>query len=90
MLIFITKNFVGIGYGQLIGTFSVATYYCSLMGLTLFYLVNSFTANLPWSKCDLAWVNTSWLQDDIECLASNSIRLNGSTNYSSSAELWYR
>lgn len=84
------RQFLGIGYGQLIGTLSVATYYCSLMGLTLFYLVNSFTANLPWSECDPTWKNTSWLEDGLECLASNSLRLNGSTNYSSSAELWFR
>lgn len=84
------KDFSGIGYGQLIGTVSVATYYCSLMGLTLFYLVNSFTSNLPWSECDPTWKNTSW-QDNLECLPSRSeIKLNGSTSILSSAELWFR
>lgn len=84
------SNFLGIGYGQLIGTFSVATYYCSLMALTLYYLVNSFTSKLPWSVCDSSWKNTSWLENNVECLASNAENVNGSNNTVSSAELWFR
>ncbi|XP_073811812.1 uncharacterized protein [Musca autumnalis] len=45
----------GIGYGQAILTFFIATYYSSLMSLTLSYLVDSFYATLPWSYCREEW-----------------------------------
>ncbi|XP_018580332.1 sodium-dependent nutrient amino acid transporter 1-like [Anoplophora glabripennis] len=79
----------GVGYGQLIGTVCVATYYCSLMALTLFYVVHSFTNYLPWSECDPAWDNHSLLQN-LTCIASKS---EGGSNFNgtiSSAELWFR
>nr|CAI5822965.1 unnamed protein product [Callosobruchus analis] len=49
----------GLGYGQLLGTMCVASYYASLMAITLFYLINSFTASLPWAECNPAWANTT-------------------------------
>lgn len=42
----------GVGYGQMLGTWSVVTYYCSLMALCVFYFIQSFSAVLPWSVCD--------------------------------------
>ncbi|KAJ8986156.1 hypothetical protein NQ317_005629 [Molorchus minor] len=78
-----------LGYGQLIGTVCVATYYCSLMAITLFYLVNSFTSNLPWSECDPAWENHTLLQN-LTCLASKSEGAANLTKTISSAELWFR
>uniref|UniRef100_A0A1I8M2C5 Transporter n=1 Tax=Musca domestica TaxID=7370 RepID=A0A1I8M2C5_MUSDO len=45
----------GIGYGQAILTFFIATYYSSLMALTLHYLVDSFYPTLPWSYCREEW-----------------------------------
>lgn len=80
---------VGVGYGQLVGTICVATYYCSLMALTLFYLVHSFTNYLPWAECDPSWENHSYLQN-LTCIASKS---EGGGSYNgtiSSAELWFR
>lgn len=41
----------GIGYGQLISSGIVVTYYCSIMALTVFYLAASFSAELPWATC---------------------------------------
>nr|XP_008196787.1 PREDICTED: sodium-dependent nutrient amino acid transporter 1 [Tribolium castaneum] len=46
----------GVGYAQVIGAGFVATYYCCLMAITLFYLVNSFTGDLPWSTCKEEWL----------------------------------
>ncbi|KAI8120517.1 hypothetical protein FF38_10479 [Lucilia cuprina] len=45
----------GIGYGQVILTFFIATYYASLMALTLRYLILSFFSVLPWSYCREEW-----------------------------------
>jgi solute carrier family 6 (neurotransmitter transporter, glycine) member 5/9 len=45
----------GIGIGQLVGTACVLTYYCSLIGLTLFYMFSSFATELPWAKCVESW-----------------------------------
>nr|ALE20589.1 nutrient amino acid trasporter 2 [Leptinotarsa decemlineata] len=49
--------FKGIGYGQIIGTTSVASYYCILMAITLFYFINSFTfsSDFPWATCHDEW-----------------------------------
>ncbi|CAH1972718.1 unnamed protein product [Acanthoscelides obtectus] len=78
----------GLGYGQLIGTMCVASYYASLMAITLFYLINSFTANLPWAKCDPSWANTTWLKD-AECVPSNGRATTANVTISS-AEMWFR
>lgn len=34
----------------------VGTYYCCLMAITLFYLIHSFTGDLPWSTCQEEWL----------------------------------
>lgn len=47
--------FKGIGYGQVLATFFIATYYSSLMALTLHYFVDSFYSTLPWSYCREEW-----------------------------------
>ncbi|CAG9774078.1 unnamed protein product [Ceutorhynchus assimilis] len=84
----------GIGYGQLIGTFSVATYYCSLMAITLFYLINSFSRNLPWSTCHPDWQTVDWvIKSNVTCVPSNSGAVNSSSTTGteiSSAELYFR
>ncbi|XP_063585011.1 sodium-dependent nutrient amino acid transporter 1-like isoform X1 [Penaeus indicus] len=47
----------GVGFGQMIGTWSVVTYYCSLMALTVFYFVQSFNTVLPWTYCNPEWAD---------------------------------
>ncbi|GLV34986.1 Nutrient Amino Acid Transporter 1 [Carabus blaptoides fortunei] len=47
----------GIGYGQMVSVIGVATYYCSLMALTLYYFFSSFSSVLPWSMCEPEWTN---------------------------------
>lgn len=81
-------SFTGIAYGQLVGTLSVATYYCSLMALTLFYLLYSTT--LPWKDCKSEWQNSPWLSNNTECLASTMSGNNSNITTISSAELWFR
>lgn len=77
------------GYGQLIGTICVATYYCSLMAITLFYLINSFTKNLPWSECNPEWKNHDYL-GNLTCIPSNSVYNSAQNNTMSSSEMWFR
>ncbi|XP_066249630.1 sodium-dependent nutrient amino acid transporter 1-like [Euwallacea similis] len=78
-----------IGFGQLIGSTCVATYYCCLMAITLFYLINSFTGELPWTLC-----KTEWLEYEKEigkaCVASANNTENNSNTTVSSSELWFR
>ncbi|XP_055710093.1 sodium-dependent nutrient amino acid transporter 1-like isoform X2 [Phlebotomus papatasi] len=51
----ISPFFKGIGIGQMVGTCSVISYYCSMIGLTLNYLFSSFQSELPWSRCREEW-----------------------------------
>ena len=44
--------FRGIGFGQIIGCFYIATYYSSLIALAIFYFFASYTEVLPWTVCN--------------------------------------
>ena len=48
----IWKKLSGVGYGQVMATTCVLTYYCTLIGLSLFYLGSSLYPTLPWTDCD--------------------------------------
>jgi solute carrier family 6 (neurotransmitter transporter, glycine) member 5/9 len=45
----------GVGLGQVISTGYIATYYSSIMAITLRYFFDSFQTNLPWSSCKPEW-----------------------------------
>lgn len=47
--------FRGVGYGSLIGSCYVNTYYVSLMGTVFYYLFESFKLTLPWTVCEPSW-----------------------------------
>lgn len=81
---------LGIGYGQLIGTICVATYYCSLMAITLFYLINSFTSDLPWAECNDEW-NETLIERELVCVPSKSTDFvaPNDTATASSSELYF-
>ncbi|XP_076240956.1 sodium-dependent nutrient amino acid transporter 1 [Calliopsis andreniformis] len=51
----VSPAFVGVGWAQFCSTVALMTYYSSLMALTLFYLIASFSAELPWAKCRDEW-----------------------------------
>lgn len=51
----ISPGFAGVGWAQLSSNIALSTYYCSLMALTLFYLIVSFSAELPWATCQKEW-----------------------------------
>ncbi|ALC40460.1 CG1698 [Drosophila busckii] len=76
----------GIGYGQVLATGIVTTYYATLMALTLRYLVESFYPTLPWSYCREAWGDScldSAPQTQFQSLA------NGSAVRTTSAEFYF-
>ncbi|KAL9916420.1 sodium-dependent nutrient amino acid transporter 1-like isoform 3-T8 [Glossina fuscipes fuscipes] len=45
----------GVGYGQVLASGIVTTYYATLMALTLRYFIDSFYPLLPWSYCRQEW-----------------------------------
>lgn len=76
----------GVGVGQIVSVAIVATYYSSLMALTLSYFANSFQEILPWSKCKDEWNVTcipsaTATSDDHTMMWSNESK--------SSAELYF-
>ncbi|XP_045603301.1 sodium-dependent nutrient amino acid transporter 1 isoform X2 [Procambarus clarkii] len=73
----------GVGFGQMIATWSVVTYYCSIMGLTVFYFVMSFNKVLPWSVCDY----DHWADENCVDAASNASYNN--LSQSSSEQYFY-
>ncbi|XP_033336012.2 sodium-dependent nutrient amino acid transporter 1 isoform X1 [Megalopta genalis] len=78
----LSPAFKGIGYGAAISVFSVVTYYCSLMSLTMYYLLASCQTVLPWASCREEWGE--------ECYDSNTATGTANVNQSSSAELYFR
>lgn len=82
----VVPAFKGVGWAQLYSSAAVGTYYCSLMSVTLYYLLNSFQAVLPWSKCDEEWGPTC-IDSDGGSLKNQTRLLNTSQ---SSAEFYFR
>ena len=74
----------GVGYGQILGTACVTTYYCSLIALSIYYLVVSCYPVLPWTVChdnlqsDLAICIPSGgnMSSYVECHHPNTTTLN--------------
>ncbi|XP_037818800.1 sodium-dependent nutrient amino acid transporter 1-like [Lucilia sericata] len=82
----ICPSFLGVGYGQAFGTVCVITYYSSLIALTLYYMVVSCQAILPWTYCREEW--------GLDCLDSlpkpDAIQHhNASHKLTSSSELYF-
>ncbi|XP_033160464.1 sodium-dependent nutrient amino acid transporter 1 isoform X2 [Drosophila mauritiana] len=73
----------GVGYAQLLALGVLATYYASVMALTLRYFFDSFASELPWSFCREEW-------GDGCVSASGEQPLQGqlSRNFSSSTQLY--
>lgn len=79
-------TFLGVGYAQVISTGIVATYYVTIMAITLHYFFNSFKAILPWTECLPEWgaTCTPSSRDTAFKYVKQSL-----VNRSSSAELYY-
>ncbi|XP_015111219.1 sodium-dependent nutrient amino acid transporter 1 [Diachasma alloeum] len=87
--------FTGVGWAQMASIAALATYYCSLMALTLYYLVASFSSQLPWAECREEWgdycVNSGKTRDNVvEGVAMNTSHIIKNTALMrSSAELYF-
>lgn len=79
----LAPGFKGVGWAQMFSMISVGTYYCSLMSLTLFYLIQSFTSQLPWSTCLEEW------EGCVDSVKSNDSVVTRNGTMRSSAELYF-
>ncbi|CAL4249492.1 unnamed protein product, partial [Meganyctiphanes norvegica] len=79
----IVPAFKGVGFGQTFGAWAIVTYYCSLMAITVFYFVQSFSYVLPWSVCDPAWSN------DLCVDSSGNFSISNISNAQSSSEQYF-
>ncbi|KAH8380522.1 hypothetical protein KR009_011178, partial [Drosophila setifemur] len=72
----------GVGYSQLLALGVLATYYASVMALTLRYFFDSFASELPWSFCRPEWGDG--------CVSASGEGAQGqlSRNFSSSSQLY--
>lgn len=58
----ISPLFQGLGYAMFLMSALVGIYYNMILAWALFYLISSFTSELPWSSCYNHW-NTNGLSN---------------------------
>lgn len=75
--------FKGVGIGQLLATFAVITYYCSMIALSLHYMFASFDKVLPWSSCQPEWENC------VDSMPKDNVTIAPGEGFSSSSELYF-
>ncbi|XP_071869904.1 sodium-dependent nutrient amino acid transporter 1 [Bombus fervidus] len=89
----ISPAFAGVGWSQFCSNVAVMTYYSSLMALTLFFLIASFSAELPWARCREEWAD--YCVDSSQKVDSESVNVSMLTKLlyekerRSSAELYF-
>lgn len=79
----------GVGFGQLVGTCSVVSYYCCLIALSLHYLGSSCQTVLPWTVCHPHLAQEGRLCIDAEVNAS-SVVLPDNVTIIGSAEQYFK
>ena len=78
----------GVGWAQMFSMVALGSYYCSLMALTLYYLVASFQSPLPWSECLPEWGDVCVNSGKHENSSSAVENRANTTGLKSSAELY--
>ncbi|KAG5669724.1 hypothetical protein PVAND_000019 [Polypedilum vanderplanki] len=76
----------GIAIGQQLGVLCIVTYYTSLIALTLFYMIKSFSETLPWSFCWDKWTDVICIPADPKFQTNDGEKV---VNGTSSSELYF-
>jgi len=50
---------LGVGCAMVTVSLIVCIYYNVIMSYTVYYVVSSFSSEVPWSKCDPSWADVS-------------------------------
>ncbi|KAJ8668094.1 hypothetical protein QAD02_009757 [Eretmocerus hayati] len=82
----------GVGCAQMFSMVAVASYYCSIMALTLHYLFSSFALQLPWSRCLDEWTtcaHSSESQSETTIIDNHTMINSSMGKLMSSAELYF-
>lgn len=66
----ISPLFAGVGYSMLVVCFLISVYYNVIIAWILFFLFDSFRADVPWRNCDHEW-------DSPKCAQALSVNGNG-------------
>ncbi|XP_074640483.1 sodium- and chloride-dependent glycine transporter 2-like [Tubulanus polymorphus] len=80
--------FKGLGYGMVMLTGILCTYYNVIISYAIFYLFASLTSELPWSSCNNTWNTPRCYRASIEDVRSGSVNLTG--RVTPSEEYWDR
>ncbi|ELT96928.1 hypothetical protein CAPTEDRAFT_176318 [Capitella teleta] len=84
----IVPLFQGIGVCQCLIAYFVAFYYNVIIAWSLFYLVSSFTVNLPWMTCNNPW-NTDRCSNGPNITVIDNVTVTVTSNYSVSSAAEY-
>uniref|UniRef100_A0A8C6TCG7 Transporter n=1 Tax=Neogobius melanostomus TaxID=47308 RepID=A0A8C6TCG7_9GOBI len=82
----IAPLFKGLGYSSMVIVFFCNTYYIMVLAWGFYYLIHSFTANLPWASCDNPW-NSPSCSEIFHQITCNNSYANGSFANSSWANV---
>jgi solute carrier family 6 amino acid transporter-like protein 5/7/9/14 len=84
----------GVGWAQFCSTVALVTYYSSLMALTLYYLIASFSTELPWATCLEEWGDTcidssTKRNHSVDLVEDDVNNFLNSSQFRSSAEMYF-
>lgn len=69
----VSPYLAGIGISSSVVSFNVALYYNTIIAWCLFYFVQSFQAQLPWSECPNKYFQNGSYTPEPECTVNTSI-----------------
>ncbi|XP_072928076.1 sodium- and chloride-dependent creatine transporter 1-like isoform X2 [Hemitrygon akajei] len=79
------KNGGGLGFASMVIVFFCNTYYIMVLAWGLYYLVHSFTNNLPWATCGHTW-NTPECTEHFEHTQCHNRTIVNATNFTIDCE----
>jgi len=82
-------NVVGVGYGSMLGSFCVVSYYCSIMAITVFYFFSSFQKTLPWAACEESWAGPGFCDQNQTSIERGIMVAENGTERLSLAQLFF-